>query len=253
MRIPTAEFYEELQKIYQYFNKELFENELPNCLITVQRKKRVMGYFSPDRWVDDKENKIHELALNPSYFASCNFIEVFQTIVHEMCHLWQHEKGKPSRRTYHNKEWSLKMESIGLIPSTTGRPGGKKTGQQMNDYPQKGGKFETLCIQLFKDGLFVKWFDRFPDEKIGINFTQDNLEDIEELEDNLSNDDILESLYTTVATVVKDIVPVEEVKLMNVSKQKTKYMCPSCLAALWGRANLDIKCNSCDINFEVVE
>lgn len=151
-RIPTAEFYEELQKIYQFFNVELFNNELPNCLITVQRKKRVMGYFSPNRWVDDKENKIHELALNPSYFASCNFIEVFQTIVHEMCHLWQFECGKPSRRTYHNKEWADKMESIGLIPSSTGKVGGKKTGQSMNDYPEKGEFLKIYVSNYLKTG-----------------------------------------------------------------------------------------------------
>lgn len=239
-KIPTSEFYKDLQEIYYFFNKELFDNLLPNCLITIQRKKKVMGYFSPNRWIDKENNKIHELALNPSYFASNNFIEIFQTIVHEMCHLWQFEFGKPSRGGYHNKEWAYKMESLGLIPSDTGLPGGNKTGQCMNDYPESGGLFENLCINLFKQGKFIKWFDRFPEEKIN-NYVHENI-----------NNEILENLYTTVSNVIDDVFAVDEVKAMNQTKQKTKYLCPSCGVALWGRANLDIKCNDCNVDFESI-
>ena len=247
-RMPTSEFYETLQRIYQVFNTELFSSELPNCLITVQRKKRVMGYFSPNRWVDDGENKIHELALNPSYFTNCNFIEVFQTIVHEMCHLWQFEYGSPSRRSYHNKEWSSKMQEVGLIPSDTGLPGGKKTGQNMNDYPKKDGLFENVCIKLFKEDLFIKWFDRFPNESNNLSGLNLSTEEIL----SHSDSEILEVLYTTVSEVISDIVPIEEIRELNQSKQKTKYRCEGCLSSLWGRANLDIKCNSCNMNFKMI-
>lgn len=57
MSIPTEDFYDDLQKIYNIFNEKLFADKLPNC----------------------------------------------------------------------------------LIPSSTGAPGGKKTGQNMNDYPLKNG------------------------------------------------------------------------------------------------------------------
>ncbi|MCR1812117.1 SprT-like domain-containing protein [Sulfurospirillum sp. hDNRA2] len=249
--IPTSEFYEVLQEIYQLFNKELFENTLPNCLITVQRKNNVMGYFSSERWVNNKGVKIHELALNPSYFSSCNFIEVFQTIVHEMCHLWQYEHGTPSRKTYHNKEWADKMESLGLMPSSTGLPGGSKTGQSMNDYPIKGGTFEKLCIKLFQDGLFIKWFDRFPNKLMSqIPFSQNQETQDQEIRED-TNDQILENLYTVVSHVINDIVPIEEVKAMSQSKLKTKYTCAGCGASVWGKANLDLKCNSCEIDFMV--
>lgn len=243
---PTKDFYDLLQELYYIFNKELFHNELPNCLITVQRRKKVMGYFSPNRWVNDKKIQVHELALNPTYFASCNFIELFQTIVHEMCHLWQFEYGKPSIKTYHNKEWANKMESIGLIPSSTGRIGGKKTGQSMNDYPESGGIFENLCIRLFKEDMFIKWFDRFPQEV----YHNTNFENPDS--NNKANDIILESLYTPVCNVVVDIVSFEEIKALNLTKQKTKYLCPSCKSAVWGRNNLNIKCNSCQVDFNIV-
>nr|WP_032072650.1 SprT-like domain-containing protein [Aliarcobacter butzleri]AHG28749.1 Mpr protein [Aliarcobacter butzleri] len=243
---PTKDFYDLLQELYYIFNKELFEDKLPNCLITVQRRKKVMGYFSANRWVNDKKIQVHELALNPTYFASCNFIELFQTIVHEMCHLWQFEYGKPSIKTYHNKEWANKMESIGLIPSSTGRIGGKKTGQFMNDYPERGGIFENLCIRLFKEDMFIKWFDRFPQEI----YHNNNLENPDS--NNKINDIILESLYTPVSNVVVDIVSIEEIKALNLSKQKTKYLCPNCKSAVWGRNNLNIKCNSCQVDFKIV-
>ncbi|MCG3668325.1 SprT-like domain-containing protein [Aliarcobacter butzleri] len=257
-KIPTLEFYKDLQEIYNIFNRELFDNTLPNCLITVQRKKQVMGYFSPDRWINDKGKKNHELALNPAYFGSCNFIEIFQTVVHEMCHLWQFEFGTPSRKTYHNQEWANKMESIGLIPSDTGRAGGKKTGQKMNDYPERGGKFEKLCIKIFKDGLYVKWFDRFPDEiTVKTSLSQEDYQELDEEElqeviDSLDDDKILENLYTTVGEIIKDILPVEEVRALNETKQKTKYMCPQCNSSVWGKPNLSIKCNSCNIDFFIV-
>ena len=59
---------------------------------------------------------------------------MLSTLVHEMAHLWQHHFGKPSRSNYHNKEWGDKMREIGLVPSSTGAPGGKATGQRVSHY-----------------------------------------------------------------------------------------------------------------------
>lgn len=39
------------------------------------------------------------------------------------------------------KEWADKMQSIGLIPSSSGEPGGKRTGDKMADFPAEDGKF----------------------------------------------------------------------------------------------------------------
>ena len=254
-KIPTAEFYEVLQNIYHIFNEELFSGELPNCLITVQRKKRVMGYFSSHRWVESSGDKIHELALNPAFFTSCNFIEVFQTVVHEMCHLWQFEFGKPSRSGYHNKEWANKMESIGLMPSNTGKPGGKRLGQSMNDYPIPGGTFESVCIELYKKGLFIKWFDRFPEVPLKIEELDHAADDAFTAvdENEIGHDEILENLYTIVSDVIKDIVPLETMEANAKIKQKTKYICEGCRAAVWGKPCLNIKCNDCKMDFITIK
>lgn len=127
---PTATQYSRLQQAYDFFNAELFGGQLPPCLITLQRQKRVMGYFSRRRFVDAEMNFTDEIAMNPEFFGREVVVEVLQTIVHEMCHLWQCHLGKPGRRAYHNQEWADKMESIGLMPSSTGKPGGSITSKR---------------------------------------------------------------------------------------------------------------------------
>lgn len=51
MNLPTPETYDELQRAYDFFNEKLFSNELPPCLITLQREKRTYGYCSFKRFV----------------------------------------------------------------------------------------------------------------------------------------------------------------------------------------------------------
>ena len=64
---PTEQAYEELQLAYDWFNQRLFDGVLPPCLITFQRNKRTMGYFSKERFVDQSGKKTDEIALNPEY------------------------------------------------------------------------------------------------------------------------------------------------------------------------------------------
>ena len=47
---PTRETYDPLQLAYETLNRALFENSLPNALITLQRRKRTYGYFIGDRF-----------------------------------------------------------------------------------------------------------------------------------------------------------------------------------------------------------
>ena len=48
---PTEEAYSQFQYLYDYFNRELFSDELPDCIITLQRTKKTCGYFSKSRFV----------------------------------------------------------------------------------------------------------------------------------------------------------------------------------------------------------
>ena len=43
VNLPTPETHDELQRAYDFFNEKLFSNELPPCLITLQREKKRMA------------------------------------------------------------------------------------------------------------------------------------------------------------------------------------------------------------------
>jgi predicted SprT family Zn-dependent metalloprotease len=163
---PTEETYSELQSAYDYFNKTLFDSTLPPCLITLQRKGRSYGYFSPNRFKHRNEDKItDEIAINPDYTNKVDITELLSTLVHEMVHLQQEHFGSPSRKGYHNKEWAKMMATIGLIPSDTGKPGGNKTGQAMSHYIEPNGLFENFCCQLVKQGVNLSWGDSFGEKE----------------------------------------------------------------------------------------
>ena len=159
--LPTPTQYGRLQRAYHTFNERLFGGDLPPCLITLQRQKKVMGYFSWQRFVAQGGAATDEIAMNPEFFVKERVIEVLQTLVHEMCHLWQHHFGNPGRGRYHNEEWAAKIEAVGLMPSSTGRPGGKRTGDRMNDYPIEGAAFVKVVEELLGEAFDSPWADRF--------------------------------------------------------------------------------------------
>ncbi|WP_321967063.1 sprT domain-containing protein [Burkholderia cepacia] len=162
-RTPTEQTYAELQYVFDFYNTHLFESALPQCIVTLQRRKSTLGYYSRGRFVSkDGKTLIDELAMNPEYFATMPLLDILQTVVHEQVHQWQDHFGTPSRPCYHNMEFAEKMESLGLMPSDTGYPGGKRTGQKMDDYMIVGGHFEQVTRVLLKSGFGLSWFDRFP-------------------------------------------------------------------------------------------
>jgi len=215
---PTTHQFTKYQKLYDYYNQKLFNKELPFCLLILSRRMaRVCGHFSKDRWRDEKGNKTHEINLNPVYLARAEEMDICQTLVHEMVHLWQYEFGKPSRRGYHNKEWAAKMQSVGLMPSDTGMPGGKITGERMSDYPIVGGIFEKVYKEMPKD-LMLPFKSAEP---IG---------ELEFLAALIGNSE-------EVGTAAPVVAPTK--------RNKTKYTCLHCKANVWGKPELEVICRSC--------
>jgi predicted SprT family Zn-dependent metalloprotease len=157
MSITTTE-YGSFQEAYDFFNRELFGSVLPELLITLQRKAHSMGYFSYRRFSARREqSETHELALNPDTFKAQTDEQILDTLVHEMVHVWQYSFGTPSRSGYHNREWALKMKEAGLQPSSTGKPGGKETGQRMSDYIVEGGPYALAYQRLANTGFKLSW------------------------------------------------------------------------------------------------
>lgn len=250
---PTKEAYEELQKAYDHFNLALFEGRLPDCLITLQREKNAFGYFSAARFVNKKRVKTDEIAMNPTYFSVRTIAETLSTLAHEMTHLFQVHFGTPGRARYHNKEWADKMEAIGLMPSSTGQEGGKRTGDRMSHYIVEGGPFENACKKLLTEDFKLSWADRFPprqaiDQALKRQTQGDEMGDLLNLERasidatrpfNSSATDELTGWGISI-----DDIPSEKVQT------RAKFTCPQCQANLWGRATLNVICGECNIEFE---
>lgn len=164
---PTKEQFGTFQNLYDFLNRELFQDELDNCILTmIPKNTKYVGHFWPEKWFKN-EKKIHEISMNPHGYA-INESEFFVSIlVHEMCHLWVHDfTDKPPRKGYHCKKWGSKMKEIGLYPSNTGEPGGKETGQQMTHYIVDGGLYQEVYNRMDKTLLLpFKRYDTPPKEK----------------------------------------------------------------------------------------
>jgi predicted SprT family Zn-dependent metalloprotease len=162
MNNPTTQTYTSLTTAYEYFNRELFNGSLPPCLITMQRHKGAYGYFSGERFANSANPKevTDEIALNPSLFHARKPNEILSTLAHEMVHLWQHHYGKPPRKSYHDRQWAAKMHEIGLIPTATGEPGGKETGQRVTHVIDANGRYASVVAQLFIAHPTILYQDR---------------------------------------------------------------------------------------------
>jgi SprT-like family len=234
---PTTETYSELQQAYDAFNDALFDGKLPECLITLQREKSSYGYFCPNRFTNLAGDQVDEIALNPTYFAVIPLIEIMQTLVHEMTHAWQFHFGQPGRARYHNSEWADKMESIGLMPSSTGQPGGKRTGDSMADYAIEGGRFIAACRELITGDFKISWYDRFSSKKA-----------IAAGEASFANTLDMPEGFPSVA-INEGVELVDPSGLSGGNKSnRCKYTC-QCGFNIWGKPNLSVLCNECGTDF----
>jgi Zn finger protein HypA/HybF involved in hydrogenase expression len=154
----TVVQYSAVQTAFDEFNGRLFDGDLPQCLVTLQRIKKAKGYFWHDQFrARTGAGSTDEIALNPDTFEGRSDREILSTLAHEMCHLWQAHFGKPGRRGYHNAEWAEKMISIGLQPTDTGEVGGKTTGEKITHLIVEGGRFAVVADRLLSRGVLLNW------------------------------------------------------------------------------------------------
>lgn len=207
---PTRRTYDSLQAAYDHFNRDLFDGQLPPCLITVQRHKGAYGYFSGGRFAStaDPHDIADEIALNPMHFAERTAEQTLSTLAHEMAHLWQHHFGKRPRKSYHDRQWAAKMREIGLLPTATGAPGGKETGQKVTHLIEEGGRFAVSCAAFLATHPAALYQDR------------------------AAEDDASRTARRKKAA------------------SKTKFTCPDCGANAWGRPDLHLLCGDCDARME---
>lgn len=154
----TLNQYKNLNDAYKYFNEKLFDNKLPECLITLNRKTGARGYYWHEKFQSRYDNqKISEIGLNPDTFEDRSDLEILSTLVHEQCHLYQFIYGEPSRRGYHNWDFAKIMENVGLRTTVTGEWNSRRVGQKMTHLVIEGDKFEKIAGAFLLNGNKFYW------------------------------------------------------------------------------------------------
>lgn len=216
----TTKIYSDLQAAYDYFNRELFDGRLPECLLVLSYHRTAFGYFRSKPFMtreqledyaaveaetDDPDELeeyrragpgVDEISLNIFYFRERTVPQIMSTLVHEMVHLEQFHFGTPPKRPTHNKEWGSMMKRIGLHPSESGAPGGKETGRRVSHYVIEGGPFERVVGGL---PVTLDWVGLLPNKR-----------------------------------------------KKKAREPKTTYCCPSCEAKVRGVVGLSIQCMECE-------
>ena len=113
--------YQELVTIYnkafEFFNKELFNNELPKVIITIQTRgrKKCYGWFWKNRWTENG-NAVHEINMSAENINRTKEDQC-ETLIHEMLHLHNAIRGinDCNALQYHNKYFKVAAEEAGLL------------------------------------------------------------------------------------------------------------------------------------------
>lgn len=221
----TRQQFNTLEDLFVYYNDKLFVGKLPYCLVNLSRHRQAVGFFIEKNWQSASGETKHEISINPDTLGMGDEFW-HSTLVHEMVHMWQFEFGKPSRYNYHNKEWALKMMDIGLMPTTTGQPGGKPIGQNMDHYVMEGRGF-------------------------ALAFNSISEQELSSLRLPYINTASMKLMATAADEGVGETNPEESQGEEKESRsgKKIKYTC-GCGSNVWGKSGLNLHCNSCDTDFE---
>lgn len=214
---PTAE-YNSFQVAYDFFNAILFGGKLPQCMITLNRKKGAGGYFWPNKFVDrDLTKATDEIALNSDSFHKHDDRFILSILVHEMAHLWQQHFGSPSRNGYHNMQWVGKMLELGLQPVSFDNPG-KMTGQKVSHEIMPDNAYDTAYRRLVATGFVLTW----------------------------------QSVPEGVRVVDGEIVRPDDgaPPPPKPPTSKVKYQCPQCKANAWAKPDSNLVCGDCMVRME---
>lgn len=221
--LPTAEAYGQLNGVYDYFNKTLFKGKLLRPVLTLTRNPRVGGYFCAGAFQNLEGSVAHELSLNPFYIDLFGDDGFYAVLVHEMCHLARYEIGGLNRKRqrrdapgYHSAVWGSQMQAVGLMPSHTGKPGGRRTGYSMSHYVIKGGPFDLACRELLISGERINWRGVWP------------------------------GLTTRPAGPEAPASREPGTALAPARNTRTRFICPVCDVKAWSRASARLACTDCD-------
>lgn len=168
----TVESADQWQRAFEWFNRHLFDGDLPEVLIQWDHQKKkglpaFDGIFQPKRWGESRGvAELHYIGIDPVVHYTKKDKDTLRTLVHEMVHLWVEAIGKGKIKPYHCKRWSAKMVELGLRPIILNSKGiptpDKETGRYATDELIKGGLFDRAADELISQD-FRLTYTRIPD------------------------------------------------------------------------------------------
>lgn len=196
---------------FAFFNARLFDNQLPDCVISLGSMNRARGMYRYGFYASTGEGRRDEIVMNPETFSDLR--DYLSTLVHEQAHLWQYHLGKPGKNGYHNKEWAAKMLSLGLPPYAIREPE-KMTGIRVSHTVQEGGAFDVVCGELLRGGFALTWTH---ESEVAPHLTEEELEEEKQ----------------------------QEKRKTSKARSKTPFFCEKCGGKAWAKDTARLVCGQC--------
>lgn len=113
----------ELQRMFNYFNQQIYNGELKKPVFIIASRRNAYGWCSTGKvWSVDQE-KNYEVGITAE-FLNRPYEEIAETIMHEMVHLYNLQNGvKDCSNNVHNKKFKAEAERRHLKVEKMGRYG----------------------------------------------------------------------------------------------------------------------------------
>ena len=153
---------DELQRMFRLLNKTYFNDELERPVITILTDitSGAYGWISVNKvWSSKDESWFREINLCAEYLNRPVEL-VITTLMHEMCHLWNIQRGiqDTSRSgTYHNQRFKEVAEARGLVVEKDAKYGYcvTKPSPEFTELVKKhcrAGCFKLERMKTYRDG-----------------------------------------------------------------------------------------------------
>lgn len=154
----------EIDRGFRFWDRTYFGGRLPRVVFAFfpqpsNGSAGRLGHYLPESWTTGKERSA-EIVFYADLCLTRGPEQVFQTLVHEMVHHWQHHEGKPGKKI-HNREWHAKATAVGLL--TKGPKGETEPGPDFKDALRRfGPRVEEIPFRLQggvsdKKGKMRRW------------------------------------------------------------------------------------------------
>lgn len=105
---------EELYRIFEYFNRNLYSDALSRPIITIASKRGALGWCTVSKVWTNEDQTYYEIGITAE-FLNRPYEEIAETLLHEMVHLYNLQNDIKDGSGYkHNKRFKAEAEAHGL-------------------------------------------------------------------------------------------------------------------------------------------